>query len=453
MNNTRKRFSDYLTLPAFDGDENKLLIARILRVILIIILATLVLALFLAAMGFANVTNQSFFTVSAVVGPLVIISLLIALRKGYVQFVAWALVSFQWLSTVVQVVGSNGIESPALGAFVITILLAGFLIDRRGVVIFGTLSAVSILAIWYLESNEFIPAPVVFTELPAKFLMLLSTIAVATALLYMVMRTLQDALNRSRNYAVELENVIQQRIKAEQEISVLNQRLQGQVAELERFTYTVSHDLRSPIVTIKGFLGMLRKDLEHNHLDKVQSDFQRIANAADKMDELLSELLELSRVGRITNPPEPVELFQLAQETIEILDARIHSKNVVVQVASDLPRVYGDRVRLREVFENLIDNAAKYMGNQEAPLIEIAVRNDNVIFVKDNGMGIEPSYTTKIFGLFEKLNPTSEGTGIGLALVKRIIEVHGGTIWVESDGFGKGSTFCFTLSDGGKQNE
>src|SRR5215213_3689064 len=102
MNKSLKRLSRYLTLPSFDGDENKILIARILRVILIIILAALVLAVFLAAMGFANVTNQSFFTVSAVVGPLVVISLLIALRRGYVQFVAWALVSFQWLSTVVQ---------------------------------------------------------------------------------------------------------------------------------------------------------------------------------------------------------------------------------------------------------------------------------------------------------------------------------------------------------------
>jgi signal transduction histidine kinase len=101
------------------------------------------------------------------------------------------------------------------------------------------------------------------------------------------------------------------------------------------------------------------------------------------------------------------------------------------------------------VFENLIDNAAKYMGDQKQPLIEIGCKDgeEKVIFVKDNGMGIEPSYKTKIFGLFEKLNPTSEGTGIGLALIKRIIEVHGGKIWVESEGTGRGSMFCFTIPD------
>ena len=106
-------------------------------------------------------------------------------------------------------------------------------------------------------------------------------------------------------------------------------------------------------------------------------------------------------------------------------------------------------MRLREVLENLIDNAAKYMGDQKSPSIEIGVRDEDepVFYVKDNGIGIEPQYLQKVFGLFEKLDPTSEGTGIGLALIKRIIEVHGGRIWVESDGLGKGSTFCFTLPD------
>jgi signal transduction histidine kinase len=104
---------------------------------------------------------------------------------------------------------------------------------------------------------------------------------------------------------------------------------------------------------------------------------------------------------------------------------------------------------MREALENLIDNAAKYMGDQKNPLIEIGARHDNgwAIFIKDNGMGIDPQYTTKIFGLFEKLDATSEGTGIGLTLVKRIIEMHGGRVWVESAGIGSGSTFCFTIPE------
>ena len=227
-------------------------------------------------------------------------------------------------------------------------------------------------------------------------------------------------------------------------------QLEANNAELERFTYTVSHDLRNPLVTIKGFLGMLDKDIQAQRRDRIQTDFQRISGAADKMDELLSDLLELSRIGRTINPPEEVALEKLIQDALENLDARIRTRNVAIRIEPDLPTVYGDRIRLREVFENLIDNAVKYLGDQSNPIIEIGVKKKNgeqIIFVKDNGLGIDAVYQTKIFSLFEKLNPTIEGTGIGLALVKRIIETHGGRIWVESEGAGKGSTFCFTIPD------
>ena len=230
-------------------------------------------------------------------------------------------------------------------------------------------------------------------------------------------------------------------------------QLEANNAELERFTYTVSHDLRNPLVTIKGFLGMLGKDIQENRPDRIQSDLQRIAGAADKMDTLLTDLLELSRIGRIVNPPEEVDLAKLTQDALEMVDAHIRSKNVTVHISPDLPTIHGDRLRLREVLENLIANAAKYMGDQSDPVIEIGIRNDEdepVIFVKDNGVGIESKYHIRIFNLFEKLNPTVEGTGIGLALIKRIIEVHGGKIWVESDGLGEGSTFCFTIPDARK---
>lgn len=246
---------------------------------------------------------------------------------------------------------------------------------------------------------------------------------------------------------MHLFNALQSELAARKE---LIHELEERNDELTRFTYTVSHDLRNPLVTIKGFIGMLDKDLKENRPDRVQTDFQRIAKATDKMDDLLSDLLELSRIGRIVNPPMEIDSVRLIQDAIDSLDARIRSKNAAIQLAPDIPNLYGDRIRLREVYENLIDNGVKYMGNQTEPFIEIGARKDAgqwVYFVRDNGIGIDPVFKDKIFGLFEKLDPTIEGTGIGLALVKRIIETHGGSIWVESEGTGTGSSFCFTIPD------
>ncbi len=123
-----------------------------------------------------------------------------------------------------------------------------------------------------------------------------------------------------------------------------------------------------------------------------------------------------------------------------------------MQVANGLPVVFGDRQRLLEVVQNLLDNAVKYMGGQSRPRVEIGARchdHETVCYVRDNGIGIEPDYHQKIFGLFNQLDPEIDGVGVGLALVKRIVEVHGGRVWVESEGRGQGASFCFTMPTGG----
>jgi len=250
--------------------------------------------------------------------------------------------------------------------------------------------------------------------------------------------------------AVALENT-----RLVRKLQSANEQLQKEVAELERFTYTISHELKTPIITIKGYLGSIEKDLQNGNYERAQKDIPRVSTASDRLYETISDLLELTRIGRIVNPPEEVDLVKLAHEALEAVHGRFQLHNIPVQVSPDLPAVYGDRVRLREVYENLIENAAKHLGDQPAPRIEIGYRNGNgrTFFVRDNGIGIEEKYHARIFGLFEKLDPKSEGTGVGLALVKRIIETHGGKIWVESDGLGKGSTFCFTIPDGRNTGE
>jgi len=244
---------------------------------------------------------------------------------------------------------------------------------------------------------------------------------------------------------------ITERQRAEREREKLISDLEAKNNELEQFTYTVSHDLKAPIITIKGFLGFLEKDIAGNKPENVHKDVMRINDAVDKMHSLLSELLELSRIGRMMNAAELIPFHELVQTALDNIHGRLAPRNITVQTQPNLPAVHGDRQRLTEVLQNLLDNAAKYMGAQSDPRIEIGQQgeeNHNPIFyVKDNGIGIAPQYHERIFGLFNKLDPKSEGTGIGLALVKRIVEVHGGRIWLESDGVpGKGSTFYFTLA-------
>lgn len=243
---------------------------------------------------------------------------------------------------------------------------------------------------------------------------------------------------------------VTERRRAEEERESLIQRLEAQNAELERFTYTVSHDLKSPLITIKGFIGVMADDLKQGDMDAVQDAFRRIARAADKMDELLKDLLELSRIGRIVNQSVDVPLDQLAKEAMEIVRGQIEERGVRVQIASGLPVAHGDPVRLLEVMQNLIDNAVKYAGDVTDPQVEIGCRrngDETVCFVRDNGIGIDPSHLDRVFELFQQLDPNVEGSGIGLALVKRIIELHGGQVWFESEGEGHGATCCFTLPD------
>jgi len=254
-------------------------------------------------------------------------------------------------------------------------------------------------------------------------------------------------------------NDVTEKIKAQEEVQKLNEELKERIHELEarnaeltQFTYAVSHDLKSPLVTINGFLGYLEQDIASGNLERVKRDRLRIQDAVNKMHGLLTELLELSRIGRIMNEPENVPFEDLVRDAMDLVHGRLTAQHVTVHTQPNLPMINGDRQRLTEVLQNLLDNAAKYMGDQPNPRIEIGQAGEEngkpIFFVKDNGIGIAPEFHERIFGLFNKLDSTTEGTGIGLALVKRIIEVHDGRIWVESE-VGQGSTFYFTLNKAG----
>ncbi|WP_296610130.1 ATP-binding protein [Methanothrix sp.] len=238
-----------------------------------------------------------------------------------------------------------------------------------------------------------------------------------------------------RRYTTDLERIVEERTR----------EIERKNAEMESFVYTVSHDLRSPLITILGFLGYLREDLRAGQSDKVESDIQFIENSVLKMDRLLTNTLELSRVGRVINPPEDVLFSDIVKEVLSEMNAKLNGVEVIV--ADEMPVVHVDRMRIGEMLANLIDNSIKYTKGVDHPRIEIGWRDGPegaVFFVKDNGTGIDPMYHDKVFELFYKIDRSTPGTGAGLAIAKKIVEVHGGKIWIESE-VGKGCTVCFTL--------
>ena len=239
--------------------------------------------------------------------------------------------------------------------------------------------------------------------------------------------------------------------KNEKKLEVLLKELAAKNAELETFVFSVSHDLKTPIVTIEGFMGALREDFGNLIPEDCERYLNYIGDATQKMETLINDLLELSRIGRLTVKKSEFPLADLMEEVIAGLQPQIEAKGVQVTVSQGLPLVYGEKKRLVQVMENLLSNAIKYSGKENpSPRIEVGVQeqvDQQVIFVRDNGIGIEKTYFEKIFQVFQRppsAKKIGQGTGIGLAIVKRVIEYHGGIVWLESEP-GKGSTFFFTL--------
>lgn len=274
-----------------------------------------------------------------------------------------------------------------------------------------------------------------------------TTLALSILLFFAVISERKLALIKLSENERELADTV---TRLEQEMTVnekVSTELESRNAELERFSYTVSHELKSPLVTIKGFVGLLDKDVASGDWECVTSDLERISSATDTMDALLSELLELSRIGQVAGEPVSCNLSEIAKKASERAGLNVKDKAIRIDI-EDMPNVEADENRLLEVYLNLIENGVKFMGDQKSPQLKIgAAEKDGMIccFVQDNGLGIAAEHTELIFGLFERLNANTEGTGVGLTLVKRIIEVHGGKIWVESEGLGQGCKFSFTL--------
>ena len=229
----------------------------------------------------------------------------------------------------------------------------------------------------------------------------------------------------------------------------LQEEIRKKNEELENFVYVVSHDLKSPIVSMQGFSSMLLNEYREKLGEEGGRYIERIRANASRMEVLISDLLALSRLGRVVGAFKDASSLEIINRVCNGLKSRMEENRIEVSITDDLPIIYCDADRIYQVFENLVVNAVKFTGGAEEPKIEIGYEEKgefHQFYVRDNGIGIDPKYHRKIFEIFQRLKEVEdeEGTGIGLVIVERIVKNHGGKVWVESEK-GAGATFYFTL--------
>lgn len=255
-------------------------------------------------------------------------------------------------------------------------------------------------------------------------------------------------------YVLRIRHLKHKEERLERMVEARTRELAQKTEELESFIYAISHDLKAPVVSLQGLASLLELDL--GKLASADATFylERIHANTDHMQRLINQLLNLSRIGRLKEPRLSINIAELTREAVNDLQGQIELKKASVKIADDLPLLIGERDRLKQVMTNLIANALHYSQPNVPPVIEVGSRDESgegsyhTVFVRDNGIGIAREHHERIFDIFYRVDGNyadSESTGVGLAIVKRIINSHGGNVWIESEGPGSGSTFCFRL--------
>ncbi len=255
-----------------------------------------------------------------------------------------------------------------------------------------------------------------------------------------------------KRYQTRLEQQIDQRTSElqlkHQKLIDAADKLTERNEEIQRFAFAVSHDLKSPLNSIKGIASLIPMEIDLNTYPDMAEYIKYIDETCDTMNTLITDITKIAKLGKIENKMELLNTNEIVEMASNLVQGRLSTSNAKLYIGKNLPEIIGDKNRILQVFENLLDNAIKYMGDQEDPLIRVEAKTQgskNQFLVIDNGSGMDEIALKKLFTPFERFDGSVEGSGLGLYMVKKIVESHQGHITAVSDGKGKGTTFIVTL--------
>ncbi len=452
----------FLAAPVFE-DEDKTRVAALLNTIL---LAMLVLTVMVGIFSLIVYPDPVPMLVAVGLAVPLWSGALFLIHRGRVQFASMFLSSTVWVIVTLVTIASGGVRTSAFSTYVSAILIAGLLLGGRTGFGFAGLSTLAGLGMLCAEINGVLPPPLITDTSVSVWASLTVNFILAAVLLHLATHSINEALERARRNERALaeankglQREITGRKRMEEEIRRLNEELEQRVIErtaqletanreLEAFAYSISHDLRAPLRAINGFSRILLEEHAPQLAPEAQRHLHRVRDNAQHMGQLIDDLLAFSRLGRQALKKRPVVPADLVRQALEDLRDEQEGRRVQVSIG-DLPSCQADPALLKRIFVNLLSNALKFTRGREVARIEVGCQyqdNQPVYFIKDNGVGFDMRYANKLFGVFQQLHPTGEyeGTGVGLAIVQRIIHRHGGRVWAEAE-VDKGATFYFTI--------
>ncbi len=433
----------WIAPPVFEHDESKTQRARLLHAALIAILVYTPILLIGNWLG-----GRTSATTDGVNGLVFAWCVLLwyGMRRGKVTLCSIGLLVGSALAITAAAATLGTIRTPTTAWFMLLVIVGGFLFDLLGILVMTGLSSLSILGLILAENAGWLP-PADRSVTITQWVTYTVLCAVSGGLTYYSVQSTRQALKRA-------DQELAERQRSEEQIRNLNRDLERRAVELEvankeleSFSFSISHDLRAPLASIGAFASHLLEDYDQLPPDALRM-LELIQGNSTALTQLVEGLLEFSRFIRQPLHMQRVDVNELVRQVLEELRLQVEGRQLEIRISELLPS-QADRVLLKQVWMNLLSNALKFTREREVAQIEIGAKateeGELLYFVRDNGVGFDPQQADRLFGVFQRLHSEEyEGTGVGLAIVERILRRHGGRIWAEAQ-VNQGATFYFTV--------